>query len=89
MLEPVFKNIAGLKACNFIKKRLQQRCFLVNNAKFLILFFSKTSANDCFLTFSMVHCYIGLKVEGLECMATSGFRASFLLLSCHEPSPSP
>ena len=26
---------AGLQACNFIKKRLQHRCFLVNIAKFL------------------------------------------------------
>ena len=25
----------GLKACNFIKKRFQYRCFLVNFAKFL------------------------------------------------------
>ena len=35
MLESIFKKAAGLKACNFIKKRLQHRCFPVNFAKFL------------------------------------------------------
>ena len=35
MLESLSNNNAGLQACNFIKKRLQQRCFPVNIAKFL------------------------------------------------------
>ena len=35
MLEFLFNKIAGLKACNFIKKRLQHRLFPVNIAKFL------------------------------------------------------
>ena len=35
VLESLFNNVAGLKACNFIKKRLQHRCFPVNIAKFL------------------------------------------------------
>ena len=35
MLESLFNNIVGLKACNFIKKRLQHRCFPLNIAKFL------------------------------------------------------
>ena len=30
-----FYKVAGLKACIFIKKRIQHRCFLVNIAKFL------------------------------------------------------
>ena len=34
MLESLFNKIAGLKACNFTKKRLQHRSFLVNIAKF-------------------------------------------------------
>ena len=34
VLESVF-NKEGLKACNFIKKRLQRRCFPVDTAKFL------------------------------------------------------
>ena len=35
MLESLFNKVAGLKACIFIKKRLQHRCFPVNIAKFL------------------------------------------------------
>ena len=35
MLESLFDKVAGLKVCNFIKKRLQHRCFPVNIAKFL------------------------------------------------------
>ena len=35
MLESLFKKAAGLKACKFIKKRLQHRCFPVTFAKFL------------------------------------------------------
>ena len=34
MLEFLFNNVAGLQACNFIKKRLQQTYFPVNLAKF-------------------------------------------------------
>ena len=36
MLESLFNKIADLKACNFIKKGLQHRCFSVNIAKSLI-----------------------------------------------------
>ena len=35
MLESLFNKIAGLKACNFIKKKLQHRYFTVNIGKFL------------------------------------------------------
>ena len=35
MLESHFNKVAGLKACNFIKKRLEHRCFVVNIAKFI------------------------------------------------------
>ena len=35
MLEPFFNKVAGLKACNFIKKKLQHKCFPVNIAKYL------------------------------------------------------
>ena len=34
MLDSIFNDVARLKACNFIKKRFQHRCFPVNNAKF-------------------------------------------------------
>ena len=36
LFESLFNNAAGLKVCNFIRKRLHHRCFLVVNiAKFL------------------------------------------------------
>ena len=34
-LESLFNKVAGVQACNFIKKRLQHRCFPVAIAKFL------------------------------------------------------
>ena len=35
VLESLFNKVAGLQACNFIKKRLQRKCFPVKFAKFL------------------------------------------------------
>ena len=35
MLESLFNEVADLKACDFIKKRLQYRCYPVKFAKFL------------------------------------------------------
>ena len=35
MSESLFNKVAGLQACNFMKKRLQHSCFPVNTAKFL------------------------------------------------------
>ena len=35
MWESLFNKVPVLQTCNFIKKRLQQRCFPVNTAKFL------------------------------------------------------
>ena len=35
VLESLFKEVAGLQACNFIKNRIQHRCFPVNITKFL------------------------------------------------------
>ena len=35
MLESLFKEVTGMKACNFIKKILQHMCFAVKFAKFL------------------------------------------------------
>ena len=34
-MEPIFNKVADLQACNFIKKRLQRRCFPENTAKIL------------------------------------------------------
>ena len=35
VLEYMFNKAADLEVCNFVKKRLQHRCFLVIIAKFL------------------------------------------------------
>ena len=35
VLGSIFNKVAGLKACSFIKKRLQDRCFRVKFAKLL------------------------------------------------------
>ena len=35
MLESLFSEVAEVKVCNLIKKRLQHRCFPVNTAKCL------------------------------------------------------
>ena len=35
MLESISNKFAGLHACNFVKKRLQHRCFAVNIVKLL------------------------------------------------------
>ena len=42
VLEPPFNKVGGLKACRFIKKRLEHRCFPVNIAKFQGQFFYRT-----------------------------------------------
>ena len=35
MSESLLDKVVGIQACNFIKKRLQHRCFSVNIVKFL------------------------------------------------------
>ena len=41
LLESLFNKVAGLKACNTIKKRLQHRCLPVINARVLRAAFFK------------------------------------------------
>ena len=83
--EAVLKNLAistgntcagvssGLKGCNFIKKKLQHRCFPMNIEKLLMLPNSNDICDRMLLTVSMVHCYMGLKVQSQRCMMESGF----------------
>ena len=51
VLEFVLNKLAGLQANNFIKKRLQHRCFLVNITKFLEHAFLQNTSGYCFWTF--------------------------------------
>ena len=48
MLESLLNKVAVLEAWNFIKKRLQHRCFLVNFAKFLRTSFLQNTSGSCF-----------------------------------------
>ena len=50
VLESLFSKVASLEASNFIKKRLQYRCFHVNIAKFLRIFYIKNATDGCFCT---------------------------------------
>ena len=43
VLKSLFNKVAGLQAWNFIKKRLQHSCFLVNIVKFLTTLISKNN----------------------------------------------
>ena len=94
VLESLFKNVAGLKVCNFIEKRPQNRCFPVNIAKLLILLFSKNICERLLFDFfscSLLHwpegsrsrLYDGVRLQDLT------QRSFFLFLSWHEPSPFP
>ena len=94
VLEVLFKNAAGLKACNFFKKRLQHRCFPANIAKFLVLLFSKNISERLLFDIfngsllrgpkgSTSRLYDGVRLQGLS------HRSSFLFLSWHELSPFP
>ena len=73
-LESIFKKIADLWTCNFIKKRPQHRCFPVNIAKTLILPILKNISKRLLFNFLMVHSYMDPKVYGLDCIIASGFR---------------
>ena len=94
VLESLFKKVAGLKACNFIKKRPEHRCFPVNIAKFLILLNSKNNCERLLFDFfngSLLHRPKGSRFRLYGCVRLQGLthRSNFLFLSWYEPSPSP
>ena len=43
----LYNKVAGVKACNFIKKKLQHRCFPVSIAKFLRTVFVYNASGGC------------------------------------------
>ena len=94
MLESLFKKVAGLKACNFIKKRPEHRCFPVNIAKFLILLNSKNNCERLLFDFfngSLLHRPKGSRCRLYDCVRLQGptYGSRFLFLSWYEPSLSP
>ena len=66
-----FNKIAGLKACSFIKKRLQHRSFPVYIAKFLRTPFFTEHLRGCFSIYhniivkTMVHIERNMKLDDL------------------------
>ena len=54
VLESLFNKPSGLKACNFIKKRLQYRCLPLKFAKLLRTPILKNICDDCFCTVRLV-----------------------------------
>ena len=48
VLESLPNKVVCLMVCNFVKKRLQHRCFLVKFHKFLRISFLKNTSGDCF-----------------------------------------
>ena len=86
---PQLGSLFGLEAFNFVKKRPQHRCFLVNNIKFLRLLISKIVSKwllfDSFNA-SLLHgpkvsrprLYDSIRLQGL------GHRSSFLFLKSAE-----
>ena len=73
LLESLFNYVAGLKACHFIKKRLQRRCFPVFIAKFLRIAFLPNTSGGCFWTdcTNMGVCDIHLEIKSLKLIGAS------------------
>ena len=95
VLQSLFKKVAGLKACKFIKKRPQHRCFPVNIAKCLRLRILKNIFGRL-----LFYCFNGSLLHGPKDLKSrlyendrlqgSRYRSSFLFLSrhlCPEPIP--
>ena len=76
MSESLPKNVAGLKACNFIKKRPTHRCFPVNIEKFVILLNSKNNCERLLFDFfngSLLHWPKGSRFRLYDCIRLSCF----------------
>ena len=73
VLEFFLKTLRVWRPANLLKRDPKTGVFLRILQNFYYYLFRKLSANDCFLTFSLFHCYIGLKVQGLHCMTASSF----------------
>ena len=59
----LFNKVAGLKACNFIKKRLQHKCFSVKFAKSLRASFLQNTSGDCFWKYLMNSLFIAYESD--------------------------
>ena len=77
--EPLFNKVALFWVCNFIKKKLQHRCFPVNFVKFLrIPFFTEHLR---WLILSFMRCNFEPKIF-LECALSLSFPGRFPFFLC-------
>ena len=73
MLEFLCNNVAGLQAHNFIKKRLQHRCFSVKFAKSLRASFLQTTSSGCFWKYLINSFFIAYENDELcHCVVRIG-----------------
>ena len=63
MLEYIFNNAAGLKVCNFVKKKLQHSCLPVKRAKFLKTPFFTEEFRWLLLT--LTHVFTGVRGKNM------------------------
>ena len=78
-----------------VKKRRQHRFFCVYCIIFKAIYLERNLRVAAFLTASMVYCYMGRKVQGLDCIIALGFRIQItglvfcfkVSISSLEPSP--
>ena len=68
VFEYFFNNVAGLKTCSFIKKRLQHSCFPVKFVKFLIIPFLQNTFGGYFwnLTYASAAILLHIRIENLN-----------------------
>ena len=53
ILKSLFNKVAGLRSCNFIRKRLRHRCFAVKFEEFLRTTFLKNTSSGCFCSWTL------------------------------------
>ena len=81
LLEFLFNNVTGLQACNFIKKRLQCRCFSIKLAKSVRASFLQNTSGRCFWKYLMNSLFIAYENdESCHCVVCIGSPA---LISCY------
>ena len=83
MLESLFNKVVDLKAWNFIKKRLEHRCFPVKLAKFLRTTFLQNTSGGCFWRcFIFYHHDLAKCSVCISCHVTYALQSESTLYSC-------
>ena len=81
MLEFLFNKVAGLQACNFIKKTLQHWCFSVKFAKSLRASFLQNTYGGCFWKYLMNSLFIAYgNDESCHCGGTYWLSSAYFIL---------